>query len=409
VPTGSIAAVKRQLTGAIAALAIIATGALASACDATPPAASTDGASISRGALNSQLANLQGDIAGACLLQLESTQLASVSGEGAGGAGTYQMVFAVAVLNNDIDNLLAEQYAASLGMTVTSAELTKAKTSFESTLSGEISASVAQAQESGTASYCQDASGNGITGAELLGALPASIQAAEIRNQAVDQLLLARGADLSAQAILNYYAKNQTSFTADCVNVIATDSQAHADALIAQLNGGAAFTDVAKANSQDSTTASNGGALGCNYTEARVEQALSQTAVTVGKPIGPTQDASSGKWIIYEVTSQTVEPLTEAAGIVKQELLQTSSNVARVSKEIVSFARQANVSVDPQYGTWKGLTIITPVAPPTQYLLAAVGGTSSPASKSPLASLGSGTSGSSTGSSSTTTTPASGN
>jgi parvulin-like peptidyl-prolyl isomerase len=406
VPAGSIAAVKRQLTGAVAALAILATGALATACDATPPAASTDGASISRGALNSQLANLQNSVAGACLLQLESSQLQSISGQGSGGSGTYQMAFAVAVLDNDVENLLAEQYAASLGMTVTSADLSKAKSSFESTLSGEISAAVTEAEEAGTVSYCQDASGSGITGAELLSALPESVQAAQIRNQAVDQLLLARGADLSSQAISSYYAKNQPLFTADCVSVIATDTQAHANQLIAQLNAGASFAAVAKANSQDTTTASNGGSLGCQYTEARVESALSQSSITVGKPIGPTQDSSSGKWIIYEVISQTVEPLSETTGIVKQELLQTTANVTRVSKEIVSFAKKANVSVDPQYGTWKRLTIMAPVAPPSQYLLAAVGGTSSTTSKSPLASLGSGaTSGSG---STTTTTPSSG-
>ena len=404
---GSIAAVKRQLTGAVAALAILATGALATACDATPPAASIDGASITRGALNTQLSNLQDSVAGACLLQLESSQLASISGQGAGGSGTYQMTFAVTVLDNDVENLLAQQYAASLGMTVTSTDLTKAKATFESTLSGEISAAVTEAAQAGTVSYCQDASGSGITGAELLSALPASVQTAQIRNQAIDQLLLARGADQSAKAILDYYATNQPLFTADCVSVIATDTEAHANQLIAQLNGGAQFADVAKASSQDTTTSANGGSLGCNYTEARVEGALSQTSITAGKPIGPSEDSSSGKWIIYEVTSQTVEPLSAVAGVVKQELLQTSANVARVSKEIVSFARQANVSVDPQYGTWKRLSIVAPVAPPSQYLLAAVGGTSSTTSKSPLASLGSGSSSTGAGST-TTTTPASG-
>src|SRR6202011_2417647 len=130
-------------------------------------------------------------------------------------------------------------------------------------------------------------------------------------------------------------------FTAVCVSRIATDTQAHANQLIAQLNSGTSFADVAKASSLDSQTASNGGALGCNYTKARVEQALQQS-VTAGKPIAPIQDTSSGQWLIYEVTSQTVEPLSAAASVVRQELLQATPNVTRVSKEIVGFGRRSN-------------------------------------------------------------------
>ena len=111
---------------------------------------------------------------------------------------------------------------------------------------------------------------------------------------------------------------------------------------------------MAKANSLDTQTAANGGALGCNYTQAQVEQALSVQSVTVGQPIAPVQDPSSGEWIIYEVTSQTVAPLSAASTVARRELLQSTSNVNRVSKEIVAFARTSNVSVDPQYGTWKG-------------------------------------------------------
>ena len=69
------------------------------------------------------------------------------------------------------------------------------------------------------------------------------------------------------------------------MSLIVTDTQAHADQLVAQLNAGASFASVAKANSLDTQTAANGGALGCNYTQAQVEQALPAQSVTVGQPI----------------------------------------------------------------------------------------------------------------------------
>ena len=117
-PTGSIAAVKRQLSGAVAALAVITSGALASACQVTPTAASAAGASISVDSLNTQLHTLETTVAGGCLLQLENANLTTLVGEGTGGPGTYSMTFTNAVLNNQVGDLLAQQFAASKGITV---------------------------------------------------------------------------------------------------------------------------------------------------------------------------------------------------------------------------------------------------------------------------------------------------
>ncbi len=364
---------KRQLPGAVLAL-VVAVGVVTSACDITPPAASANGDTISTASFNSQLRTLQATAAGSCLLQLESAQLAASSGEGAGGPGTYSMAFATRVLNRQVGALLAEQFARSKGITISAVDMDTATSDFEATLNGEISAAVQQASTSGTISYCQDASGSSITGKELLAALPADIQAAQVRNQAVDEKLLARGADLSDAAVAAYYNANRAQFTMACVSVIATDTQAHADQLVAQINAGETFASVAKANSLDTQTAPNGGALGCNYTQAQVEQALQVQSVTPGQPIAPVQDPGTGQWIIYEVTSQSVEPLSAAAAVARRELLQSTANVNRVSKEIVAFARTSDVTVDPRYGTWKRLEVVPPVSPPSEFLLGAVSG-----------------------------------
>jgi hypothetical protein len=409
--------VKRQLSGAVVAVIIVTTGALASACDVTPPAASANGTPISTGTLNTQLHTLATTAAGGCLLQLQNAQLTPLSAVGAGGTGTYTMAFADSVLNNQVGDLLAEQYATSNGITLSSTDLTAAQSDLKSTLGGEISAEVQQASSSGTESFCQDTSGASITGAQILAGLPAKVRDAQIRNEAVDEKLLARGADLSDQAVAAYYAANQPLFTAACVSVIATDTQAHANQLIAQLNGGASFATVAQASSLDSQTAANGGSLGCNYTQARVEQALQQQSITVGKPIAPVQDTSTGQWIIYEVTNQTVEPLSAAAPVVRRELLQATANVTRVSKEIVAFARHSDVTIDPRYGTWKALAVVAPVAPPEQYLLAAASGDLADRKGSSLNLNGLGSTGSSgssgsagsSGTSTTTTTTTGGN
>jgi parvulin-like peptidyl-prolyl isomerase len=367
--------VKRQLPGALVAVVVIASGALASACDATPTAATANGDAISTGTLNTQLQALDTTQAGGCLLQLQSGNLAAVSGTGAGGTGTYTMAFANTVLNEQVGNLLAQQYAASRGITVSAAQLATATSDLQATLDGEISQQVSSATSQGAVSDCQLANGSNLSAKALLAALPVEVRAAQVRNEAIDEELLARGANLSAQAVSAYYNANKGFFTQACVSVIVTDSQAHANQVFAQINGGADFAAVAKANSLDTQTAPNGGSQGCGYSLSQIEQSLQVQSLTVGQPVPPLQSTQSGEWLIVEVTSEQVAPLSAATSLVKRELLQDTTNVQRVSHEIVGFARHSDVSINPQYGTWKGTTVRPPVAPPPQFLLASVGGT----------------------------------
>ena len=393
---------KRHLLGVGITFAVIGSGVLGSACDVTPPAATANGSVISTASLNNQLNALETTPAGGCLLQLEAANLNPATAQGTGGPGTYSMAFTVSVLDNQVGDLLAEQYADSVGISISSADLDSAKSDFASTLDGEISQQVQSAQSAGVTSYCQAADGTNTTGAQLLAGLPAGVAAAQIRNQAVDEKLLARGADLSSSAVDNYYAQNQAQFTQACVSVITAATQSDATQIVDQLNAGASFASVAKASSLDAQSAANGGLLGCTYTQAQVEQALQQPTITVGKPIAPVQDPNSGQWVIYEVTSQSLEPVSAAASVIRRELLQVTANVDRVSREIVAFAGHSNVSVDPQYGTWKALTVVPPVGPPSKYLLPAVSGNTSVPSSSPLGVNGSPSTGTgSAGSSST--------
>jgi hypothetical protein len=381
--------VKRQLAGAAVGL-LIASGALASACNVTPTAATANGTTISTGSLNSQLRTLESTQYGACLLQLENPQLTSASGQGAGGPGTYTTAFAGAVLESQVGQLLAEQYAVSKGLTVSSSDLSTARSDFAETLDGEISAAVQQSTSSGSTSFCESPDGSSLTGDQLLTGLPRSVSDAQVLNQAYDEKLLADGADLSADAILDYYVANKPEFTVDCVSRIVTSSEGAANQIVTELKAGAPFATVAKSSSIDTQTAANGGSLGCNYTQAGVEQDLEQQNVIPGQPLAPVQNSGTGQWFIYEVTSQTVEPLSAVESVVRRELLQATANVDRVSKEIIAFAHGSNVSVDPQYGTWDRTTIVPPVAPPPQYLLAAVTGSPSSTTEPPL-TVGSGT------------------
>jgi hypothetical protein len=406
---GSIAAVKRLLTLCTLSVVVLGGGLLTSACNVTPPAATVNGTAVSVSSLNDQLRTFDSTQVGRCLLTAETGQITPFQTTGAGGPGTYDMAFADSILENTVGNQLAAQLAASKGLTITAADLQTAQQNFEASLSGEISAAAQQASQSGTGTYCVATSGQALTGTQVMSALPASIRNALIANNAVDEKLLADGANISDAAIASYYAANQASFTTDCVSWIVTGSQDLANQYVAQINGGAAFADVAKANSLDTQTAPNGGSLGCTFTQSQVLQALQIPTAKVGAPIGPIQDPSSGAWEIYDVTSQSVAPLSQVRSGVIQQLLQTSANGNRIAKEIQAFARSSAVSIDPQYGSWKNQGVVAPVAPPAKYLLASVAGQTQTPLPTRSSSNGSGpsTSTTTTGPVPTTTIPAS--
>ena len=361
----------KRLLG-LAAVVIVA-GVAATGCNVAPRAASVNGSTISIGSLNSQLSALDTTQAGQCLLEAQTGQ--TIQTTGTGGTGTYDMGFADAILQNQVSNTLAAQLASSKGLTITTAGLATAQTDFEALLGGEISQAAQLASQSQTASYCVSSAGQALTASAVLGAIPPALRQQYIRNNAVDQLLLADGAGITPAQILAFYKANQSLYTTACVSVIVTDTVAHANQYLAQINGGAPFASVAKASSLDTQSAPSGGSLGCAFTVASIERALSITSIPAGI-IGPIQDPSTGAYELYQVTNQTVVPLTQAVGDITQRLQQSTANGNRVSKEILAFARRSDVYVNPQYGTWKLHLIVAPKPPAPDLLLAAASGAS---------------------------------
>jgi len=359
--------VKRIPAGLVAVVAVLAVGALVSACDVTPNAASVNGDTVSVSALNTRLDAVDRSSVGPCYLAVRDGVNLTTSTQGAGGPGTYQTVYAGTILGNQVGALLTAQYAKTLGLHVTSADLSTASGEFASELDAQITTLDQQALAAGSLSPCQKPDGTAYTGQELLDSVPAVLRNDEVANLAVEDQLLAHGADLSDAAVLNYYVANQPEFTQSCVSVIATGTQAEAQAVVAKLDAGASFSQLATTSSIDTATSSNGGQLGCNFTESEVLQSLGQTSVTVGQPTTPVQ-TSSGNWEVFEVTSQTVVPVTQAAGLVRQYLVRTTANSQRVSKELLAFAHRSSITVNPQYGAWSGLHIVPPASPATRYL-----------------------------------------
>ncbi len=357
---------KRIPAGIVAVLAVLATGAATSACNITPSAATVNSDSISVSSLNSELNGLTSTSAGQCLLSLDFPQALDLTGQGAGGPGTYDSGFAGLVLGNDVDNLLASQYMTTLHARIGPTDLALATSTFATILDGAISAQSQQAAAVGGTGGCAQANGSPFTGKTLLAGLPAGVRQTELANQAVEQYLLARGADLSDAAVLAYYTANPTQFVEDCVSVIQTTAQATATTAYNSLKSGTSFTSAAATAAADPAGSARSGQAGC-LSEASLQSQLQLTSVAVGQPVGPIQ--SNGTWEVFVVTSRTPVPVEQAAASIRLILTQATANQERVSKELLKFARTSSVDINPQYGTWAGTAVKAPTPPATRYLL----------------------------------------
>jgi hypothetical protein len=393
--------VKRIRSGLVAALAVVATGVVASACTIAPIAASVNGDTISVASLNSQLDGLTSSAAGQCLLSLDFPQALDLTGTGAGGTGTYRTDFATLVLGNQIDNVLAAQFAAAHRIHITSADRSSAESTFATILDGAISAQSQQASALGGTLGCTRANGSAFTGKTLLAALPADVRNDELANQTVEQYLLARAADLSPTALHAYYVANPTEFVQDCVSVIQTTDQATADTAYNSLKAGTPLTQVAAAAATNPTVQTRSGQVGC-FPESTVLSELQLTSVAVGQPVTPVQ--SSGTWVVYVVTSRTPVPFAQATPTIVQILMRTTANQQKVSGQVLGFARRSTIEVNPQYGTWSGTQIETPTPPKTKYLLPLYGSAVTRPTTTTTSSLPSSPIGSSTTTTSSPTT-----
>ncbi len=321
-------------------LLVLAVGVLALAgagCNATAPyAAKVNGATISQGDLNSELTAIRSDPA--YLNQIQSQS--QVTGA---GKDSFDSSFVAQVLNRQIVFQLVHQEAVRRGITISGQDVNLARADTASALGGT----------------------------SVLDGLPVSYQNNLIRHSAEVTALEARLAhvDIGPKAVAAYYATHQQSFVQQCVSHILVATQADAAALRAQIVAGASFADVARSQSQDQASATNGGQLGCGPTGRFVtgfEQAVD--AQPTGQLSQPVQTQFG--WHLIEVTSRQPLSLTQAQPQIRAALLANAQTA--LTSTLQRAESRASVTVNPRYGTYETrgnqTGIVPPSAPPSSTL-----------------------------------------
>lgn len=306
---------KTRLFALIGALAL---GLVASACSTvSPDAATVNGTSIGRAEFEDLLRTYADNT-----LYMSAASQAGVAVQGslAGGVSTR---FATSVLTDEIFLTLVDDEVRARGLEVTAGARELARDVFAVPF---------------------------LRGQAAFDAFPTWFQDRMIDRIAAWVTLQADFAGIGdpKQAIDAALAEDPARFASRCLSHILVDTEAEAREIVALLDGGADFAELARERSTDTGSATQGGALGCS-TKAEAEAqyvpefATAANAAEVGEPTAPVK--SDFGYHIILVTS--TEPSANGA---LQAVLQPGE--AAYQEWLTGAFRNARITVDPRYGTW---------------------------------------------------------
>lgn len=356
------------LSGALAVVIIVG-GVVAGGAFSVPANAITvDGVSVSRATLDQDLATIENNQAFDCYLdasvQLRSSEQAGLpSITGAANTSAYNTSFVDFWLSQQINNLLIEDLAARQHLTVDAT----ATAAGHADLVGSISSTLADAAAaSGQSAVCA------ASGQALLSSLPSDFVNRLAKAQTAGDLVLshAAGYGLSTQQLSRYFSTHATQFQTICLSGIQVATEATATTVRAAIEGGQSFAAAATANSTDTTSAANGGSLGCFSANEGAYATVSNDVqgLAVGEISQP--EDNNGSYLLLMVTSVLPASFDAVIPAVRQAVLGIGSSKA--SKELARLTETADVSVDPRYGRWDGASgvgIRPPLAPESADLL----------------------------------------
>ncbi|MCU1457166.1 MAG: PPIC-type domain [Actinomycetia bacterium] len=195
-------------------------------------------------------------------------------------------------------------------------------------------------------------------GAKTFAAFPAWFRNLEIDRKARTVAVTKTTAAQRAALYQSKFAANAAQCP-DILLIIQVPDATTADAVIAQINAGASFSDVAKRESIETTTAAEGGVAGCaNDPSIPAELAAAVTGLQPGAPSKPVTVSGS----TYVATVEPYGP----------EVLAAEIATAAQTEALLAIQRpyRGDVHVNPQYGTVKfvagtGFTVSPPKTPAT--------------------------------------------
>ena len=243
-------------------------------------------------------------------------------------------LFAENLRNTIVEVLVIDQAASQFGIEFTSEEIEARRAELE----------LSVLAQSGGLSYEEFLEENGLTDARIL-----RIAHQQLVAEAVEDALIAGEGAITDEALRARYDAALFDLTEACVSHILVATEEEALDAKERIDGGETFADVAAEVGTDGTAAS-GGELGCGPLSRYVpEFALGALEVPVNETSGPVRSEFGYHLIL--VTERTTSPFEDV-----EEDLRLSYAAERggtlVQDWLLEKVGEAEVTVDPKYGTW---------------------------------------------------------
>jgi len=299
----------------------------------SPYAAVVNGSEISQSQLHEALSAIAADAGYVCTIRAGGTPRVVGAGE-----GTFNSSFSAEVLSILIQDQVIRQEMVRLGL------------SEPASLSPVALAQVEAA--TAPSNVCV------ATGASIIDGIAPPYRRQVLRFQVDEDVLAARlaGARLSTGGLGAFELSHRSQTTLACISAIIVATRAEAAKLRLQILRGASFAALARAHSIDTSTASQGGAVGClPDSEFRAPLGTIIAALTPGRVSRPISFNSD--WLLLLLTQR--RPMSRAQ-VISALLTEEQS---RLSRLLDSLLRSAKVEVNSQYGTWETKRNLPQVVP----------------------------------------------
>lgn len=195
-------------------------------------------------------------------------------------------------------------------------------------------------------------------GAQVVASLPSSYRSLLLKLQVDEDLISAHlaGVSLTNTGVQAFAAAHPNISMLACVSVILVAKRATATSIINKIAAGGSFGALAKAQSIDTQSAANGGALGCVY-PGQFSGLLATVvgSATVGKVSAPI--AFGTNFVVLEVTKHQPGPTSGTA------LALVNSQTNAETSFVNSLSRRDSIWVNSQYGSWSNLSSHLQVVP----------------------------------------------
>jgi hypothetical protein len=331
-------------------LIVVGAVVVAGAFSVPSSAVTVNGVSITRAALDQDLATINGNSGFGCYLDASvavrsdsAVGLASIGGSGR--TGTYSTAFVDYWLSQLVNNLLIEDLASRQHLTIDATALAAGRADYISAITSTLDeAAVASSQSAVCAA----------SGQALVATLPAGFVAGLTRSQAAGDLVLAHAAGygLTTSQLNRYFDGHTGQFKTICLSGIQVATQATATTVRAAIEAGESFATAATDDSTDTASAAQGGALGCfSANEGAYATVANDVSGLDAGAISPPI-SNNGSYLLLEVTSY--QPAVFDAVIPAVRAAVLDAGATRAGSELAALTKSSSVDLDPRYGTWSG-------------------------------------------------------